>query len=180
MATLGEYPAFLTLGFLILEYLLAMAAVARGFSTFFALLCNQPHDVFLIEANGTIEVDVMAMAIVIIVTVALCFGIRESSMLLTAANITGLFFLLFIGISGFTQASSSVFSEGFLIDGIGWDGLFQAFAVLMFSYVGFDAVCNAVEEVCLFFIFNAECASILMMSFCTNLENSLLNILFID
>lgn len=147
LSTLGEFPAFLTLGFLLLEYILAMAAVARGFSTFFALLINQPATIFIIPGNGTVELNFMAFAIVLLATVWLCFGVKESSIFLGAANIIGIFFLVFICIAGFTQADGATFTQDFLLPDVKWDGLFQALAVLMFSYVGFDAVCNAVEEV---------------------------------
>ena len=144
LTTLGEFPAFITLGFLLMEYALAGAAVARGFSTFFALLCNQPKDVFIVEINADIGLDFFAFAIILLVTAVLCLGVQESSILLSAANIAGILFLVFIAITGFTQASGAVFTTSFFPED--WDGLFQAFATLMFSYVGFDAVANAVEE----------------------------------
>lgn len=46
-ATFGELCAFLTLGGLLLEYVLGMAAVARGFSRQFARLCNQDPQQFV-------------------------------------------------------------------------------------------------------------------------------------
>ena len=143
LTTLGELPAFITLGFLFFEYTLSAAAVSRAFSEFFALLCNQPFGLgYVYTGNSDIVLDFIAMAISIALTGALCFGIKESSLFLTAANISGLFFLLFIAIAGFSKASGEVFASSFLPRGS--DGLFQAFAVLTFSYVGFDAICNAV------------------------------------
>lgn len=46
-ATFGELAAFITLGGLLLEYVVGMAAVARGFSRQLARLCNQDPTAFV-------------------------------------------------------------------------------------------------------------------------------------
>lgn len=143
LATLGEYPAALALGFLIINYVLAMGAVARALTSSFAILFNMTDNKFTVD-TGSINIDFLAFAFVLITTLVLCFGTKESSLLLAAANITGIFFAVFVGIAAFTQADGAIFATDFLYKGA--EGLFQSFAVLMFSYIGFDAVCNAIEE----------------------------------
>lgn len=103
-----------------------------------------PLSEVIVEVNG-VTLDFLAFAFVLIMTVALCFGMKESSLFLTCANMTALFFFIFTGIAGFTKARGDYFAEDFLPKGAG--GLFQSFAILAFSYSGFDAICNAVEEV---------------------------------
>lgn len=67
--TFGEFPAFVTLSGLLLEYALGMAAVARGFSFYLALLVGAdpeaPPFEFQVE-NGESGFDVMAAAIIMV------------------------------------------------------------------------------------------------------------------
>ena len=64
--------------------------------------------------------------------------------MLAAANITSLIFILFVGIAGFSQAQPSIFREDWLPNGS--SGLFQSLPVLIFSYIGFDAIAYSIEE----------------------------------
>ena len=80
MITFGELAAFTTLAGLILEYVVGMAAVARGFSKYLALLCNLDSTIFTLEINNnTYFFDFMAGGIVMLMSVLLSLGVRESS-----------------------------------------------------------------------------------------------------
>lgn len=124
--------------------MLGEGAVARGLVAYFGLLFNVPLSDIIVEVNG-VTLDFLALTFVLIMTVALCFGMKESSLFLTCANITALFFFIFTGIAAFSKSRADYFADDFLPNGA--DGLFQSFAILTFSYTGFDAICNAVEEV---------------------------------
>lgn len=80
----------------------------------------------------------------IIVTVVLCLPNKTSSLALIAANLTGIFFVLFTAIAGFTQASADTFTSDVLPEGA--DSIFEALPYILFSYSGFEAVSYAVEE----------------------------------
>lgn len=109
----GEFPAFFTLGGLMLEYALGMAAIARGFSRFVARLCNVSPSLFLVElwqcppgftvnaadvvttprgfkvpAIGICTVahsfDFMAAAIVMIITGLLSLGVQRSTLFISS------------------------------------------------------------------------------------------------
>lgn len=150
MATFGELPAFVTMGMLLVEYLLGMAAVARGFSQYLAQLVNQPGTLFTLNdspGDSGSPIDLMAFGIVVILTIALSFGVRESSLFLSTLTILKLFLILFVAIAGFTKANGDYFTDNFGLPGKGPDGVFQGAAFIFFAYVGFDAICNAVEEV---------------------------------
>jgi APA family basic amino acid/polyamine antiporter len=57
-----------------------MAAVARGFSKYLALLCNLDPTIFTLEINNTTYFfDFMAGGIVMLMSVLLSLGVRESS-----------------------------------------------------------------------------------------------------
>jgi amino acid transporter len=145
MIIFGEFPAFLTLGMLLLEYGLGMAAVANGFSQFFALLINQSASIFTFDDNG-VEWDVMALAVVLVLSAALSFGVKESSLFLGGTTIIKLLFIAAISITGFAKANGDYFTDNFSLPEKGIDGVFQGTAFIFFAYVAFDAVCNAVEE----------------------------------
>jgi amino acid transporter len=145
MITFGEYPAFITLGMLLLEYGLGMAAVANGFSQFFALLINQSASLFIFDDKGS-QLDVMALSVVLILSAALSFGVRESSLFLGWTTIIKLLFISAISITGFIKADGAYFTGNFGLEYKKLDGVFQGTAFIFFAFVAFDAVCNAVEE----------------------------------
>ena len=95
----GELAAFVTLGGLLLEYALGMAAVARGFSRYFARLCNLDQTAFVLEvwdcAPGQEppdcpvrhSIDLMAGGIVVVMSVLLSLGVRESAVVISGARL---------------------------------------------------------------------------------------------
>jgi hypothetical protein len=65
---------------LILEYVLANAAVARSFSGYFANLIGKDSLFFIITPNGTdLALDFWAFALVLAGTALLCYSMRESA-----------------------------------------------------------------------------------------------------
>ena len=74
MSTLGEFPALMSLGFLTINYILTIAAVARVLAN---SIFNTSLSSFVIDIGGT-ELDFMSFAIILILTVVLCSGTRES------------------------------------------------------------------------------------------------------
>lgn len=146
MVTFGEYPAFITLGMLLVQYLLGMAAVARGFSQFTSQLLNQSYTLFVM-ADSEIGIDFMAFGVVIVLSIGLSFGLRESSFFLSGTVVLKLFFIMFISVAGFVKANGAYFTDNFMLPDAKFDGVFQATAFIFFAYVAFDAVCIAVEEV---------------------------------
>jgi amino acid transporter len=84
--TFGELPAFCVLAGLGLERGLGMAVLSRGFSNYFALLLNQdPHTPpFEFNVAGSSwSFDVIAAAIVLLMSILLSLGVRESAYFIT-------------------------------------------------------------------------------------------------
>ena len=80
MVTFGELAAFITLAGLLLEYALGMAAVARGFTVYFAHLCNLAPTDLLVEVGDNLHTfDFMAAGIILLMSVLLSLGVRESA-----------------------------------------------------------------------------------------------------
>ena len=69
----------LTVANLILEYVLANAAVARSFSGYFANLIGKDSTFFAVTPNDSLNLDFWAFGLVLAATALLCYSTRESS-----------------------------------------------------------------------------------------------------
>lgn len=145
----GEIFAWMIGWILILEYVVATAAVSIGWSGYFVkILHNVGIDlpVAWVNAPGTAEgaiINLPAILIALAVTYVLIRGVRES------VNTNTLFvfikvgvLLLFIAITlGHINPGNW---EPFLPNGFG--GVMTGAATIFFAFIGFDAVSNAAEE----------------------------------
>lgn len=147
-ASMGEFLGWITVANLIFEYILSGAAAIRGFSPYFAALCGKkPADFFTTEWNGY-TLDWWALGICLALTVLLVLGTKESSNFNLWTTILHVALVLFIIIAGFTQANGSNAKPFFLEPtGDGVRGMFNGASIVFFSYIGFDAVATANEEV---------------------------------
>jgi len=148
-ATLGEMLAWLTGWNLILEYGVACVAVAIGWSGYFNNLLRLagielPH--WATHPPGGSEggvANLPAAIIVLLVTVVLVVGIKESARMTGIVVVIKLAVILFfIGI-GSTSLNPSNWSP-FMPQGFA--GVGAAAAIVFFAYIGFDAVSTAAEE----------------------------------
>lgn len=146
MVTFGELPAYITMGMILELYILAMAAISRSFSTYLALLCNLPASQFVVTVSSGLEIDYMAFGIVLLFTLLLCFSTRESKNLVRYATIAKLLLFFIICLVGYVKTQGT-FGQDFTLPDKGADGVFQAASIIMFAFIGFDAITNAVEEV---------------------------------
>ena len=148
-ATLGEFLAWLTGWNLILEYGVACVAVAIGWSGYFnnlLKLAGLELPYWATHPPGGTEggvANLPAAIIVLLVTVILVIGIKES------ARVTGVIvclklavILFFIGIG--TPAVKADNWTPFMPQG--FEGVRAAAAIIFFAYIGFDAVSTAAEE----------------------------------
>eukprot|EP00878_Enallax_costatus_P000818 GHUV01000943.1.p1 GENE.GHUV01000943.1~~GHUV01000943.1.p1 ORF type:complete len:550 (+),score=66.26 GHUV01000943.1:156-1652(+) len=142
-AVFGEYLAWITVANLILEYILANAAVIRGFSPYFAMLINkQPEN--LVMAHQSYILDWFAFGWVILLTIMLVLGTKESAMFNLVVTIIHVILVVFIIIAGFVK-SDHTNAQPFTPFGV--RGLFNGAAIVFFSFIGFDAVATSAEEV---------------------------------
>ena len=147
--TMGELPAWLIGWFLVLEYTVASAAVASGWSAYLgkilhsrglelpAYLMHSPMD----ATPGLVNLP--AACIALLVTGLLVFGVKESTRLnagLVALKITVL--CIFIGVA-FPHVKP-VNWEPFMP--FGFSGVLAGGALIFFAYIGFDAVATTAEE----------------------------------
>jgi APA family basic amino acid/polyamine antiporter len=152
MLTFGDFPAFICLASLLLEYAIGNAVVARGFSTYLARLLNLEPGYFRVGDKGPCgnaqggKYDIMAAGVTLLVSVMLALGGRENAVLISGVTLLKLVLLVLIAIVGFTHANGAQMTP-FTQPQFGFDGLWIGAALLFFIYTGFGALGAAAEEV---------------------------------
>ena len=146
----GEVIAWILGWDLVLEYGLASAAVASGWSGYFQSLLSGfgiHLPTFMTSAfnpaNGTF-VDVPAIIIVFIITLLLSRGIQESSkwnIIMVFIKLAVVLLFIFVGVWYVKPDNWVPFTP------YGFSGVTTGAAVVGFAYFGFDAVSTAAEEV---------------------------------
>ncbi|MFD7960487.1 amino acid permease [Streptomyces zaomyceticus] len=148
-ASLGERTAFLVGWCLLLEYGVSVSAVAVGWSQYLNELLDSLIGVQLPEAlsagpaDGGV-VNVPAVVVILLAATLLVRGVRESARATAAMAVLKIGILIVfcaIGFSAFRAGHLSPFAE----HGVG--GITAGASVAFFSYIGFDAITTAGEEV---------------------------------
>jgi basic amino acid/polyamine antiporter, APA family len=149
-ATLGEVFAFLIGWDLMLEYLLAVSAVATGWSAYFQSLISGFGIHFpkiLTSAPGTGKggiVDLPAIVIILLITSLLSKGVKESARvnnIMVLVKLVVIIAFIAIGVGYVKPAHWTPFMP------FGYTGIITGAATVFFAYLGFDAVSTAAEEV---------------------------------
>jgi len=152
-ATLGELAAWIIGWDLILEYAVSNMAVAAGFSAYFNDVLDSLFGLRLPEAlsRPTIEAgeysgaifNLPAFVILMIMTVVLVWGIRESAEVNNAMVAIKVIAIL-VFVFGAARAINPANYHPFLPNG--YQGLLTGSAIVFFTYIGFDSVSTAAEE----------------------------------
>ncbi|MDR2213840.1 MAG: amino acid permease [Pseudomonadales bacterium] len=165
-ATLGEFAAWFIGWDLLLEYMFAAGTVSVGWGRYFtsflelfgiqlpASLTNAPFttldDGVSIVLTGDI-LNLPAVGIALFVTWICYIGITQSSFVNTVIVIVKVAVILaIIGFGAFYVNPSNW--TPFIPENtgdwgnFGWSGIFRAASVLIFAYIGFDAVTTAAQE----------------------------------
>lgn len=148
-ATLGEFLAWITGWNLILEYGVACVAVAIGWSGYFnnilkMLGLHLPD--WATHAPGSAEGAVAnfpAAIIVLVVTIVLLIGVKESARttaLIVCVKLAVVVFFILVGMWSVKPANWSPFMP------YGFEGVGAAAAIVFFAYIGFDAISTTAEE----------------------------------
>jgi APA family basic amino acid/polyamine antiporter len=168
-ATLGELVAWIIGWDLILEYAIGNVAVAISWANYFrsfmqdafginipdwlatdfrtarkipGLLENAPH-IF----GKPIVFNLLAFGIVMLITVVLVWGIKESAGFNAGmVMIKILVLLFFIGAAFYFVSPTTMEKNWHPFQPNGWGGTLAGAAVVFFAYIGFDAVSTVAEE----------------------------------
>lgn len=146
----GEVIAWLVGWALLLEYGLATAAVATGWSAYLSSLLagfnlHIPHAISgpFNPADGT-YINLPAIFIVLAIGYLLTLGIKESTRfntLMVGVKVTVILLFIIVGIFYVEPANWTPFMP------YGVNGVLSGAALVFFAYLGFDAVSSAAEEV---------------------------------
>lgn len=148
-ATLGELVAFVIGWDLILEYGVSVAAVAVGWGANFNAFLDSafgfelPAEISLAPEDGGVF-NLPAVIIVLVVTLLLVRGTRESAtvnLVMVGVKLLILTFFILAAFTSFTSGNIHPFNPNGLNDGI-----VPAAGLIFFAYIGFDAVSTASEE----------------------------------
>jgi APA family basic amino acid/polyamine antiporter len=167
-ASLGELVAWIIGWDLILELALGASTVAVGWSTYFADVMKQAGITIPAFAYGSGH-NLVAAAIVLILTAVICFGIKVSSQVNLVMVTIKIAVVLFVIIAGLFYIKTSNYSPfippagskpaagaesvpsllqdiGFAPGSFGVSGIFTGAALVFFAFIGFDIVATAAEE----------------------------------
>lgn len=126
-----------------MEYTLSSAAVARGFSSYLATLAGQDPTFFIVNA-GPVDLDFLALGLVAALTGVLAYGTKQSARFNIGVTGLNLAVIVFVVCAGMPYA----IGENFIpFAPFGARGVFSAASVVFFSFIGFDTVATAAEEV---------------------------------
>jgi len=151
-ATLGELAAWMMGWDLVLEYAVSNMAVAVGFSAYASSLLETfglhlpaflSNPAYSPASGWHWNFNVVGFLVVMLLTVLLVIGIRESARANTIMVVIKLAVLLV-----FIYAASKYIQPAnwkpFMPNG--WQGVLTGSAIVFFTYIGFDSVSTAAEE----------------------------------
>ncbi|WP_434557154.1 amino acid permease [Tunturiibacter empetritectus] len=163
-ATLGELIAWVIGWDLILEYAFSNMSVSVGFAAHLVALLDwigiplspmwlspaylplglqdlQGKDIY--ASGWHAGFNIPAFLIVLLLTVVLVRGIRESARtnnIMVLVKIAAILLFVFFGLSFIHPANYTPFSPN------GWSGVLAGGSIIFFTYIGFDSVSTASEE----------------------------------
>ncbi|MGG3623456.1 amino acid permease [Bacillus gobiensis] len=149
-ATLGELIAFLIGWDLMLEYVIAMSAVAAGWSSYFQSLLAGFHILLpdsLTSAPGSERGGIFnlpAAVIILLITFIVSRGVKESTKFNNIIVILKIAIILLFVVVGVFYVKPENWTP-FMPFGV--DGIVVSAATVFFAYLGFDVIANASEEV---------------------------------
>ncbi|XP_076890974.1 cationic amino acid transporter 6, chloroplastic-like [Bidens hawaiensis] len=156
--TFGEFMAFITGANLIMDYVFSNAAIARSLTTYLGTAIGVSAETkwritIASMPKGFNEIDFVAVVVIIILTLIICYSTRESSVLNMTLTGLHILFIMFVVIMGFmrgdaknfTTPSDSTRPSGFFPFGAA--GVFNGATLVYLSYIGYDAVSTLTEEV---------------------------------
>ncbi|NUC19612.1 amino acid permease [Bacillus mycoides] len=147
--TVGEVVAFIVGLCLMLEYLLAVAAVAVGWSGYLQSLLqgfNIHLPAIIASAPGTGKgglIDLPAVCILLLITGLLSFGIRESARINNIMVLIKLAVIIAFIVAGAKYVKPENWTP---FIPFGYDGIITGAATVFFAFLGFDAIATAAEE----------------------------------
>ncbi|KAE9606871.1 hypothetical protein Lal_00026066 [Lupinus albus] len=150
--TFGEFVGYFAGANILMEYVFSNAAVSRSFTEYlsFAFGENDPN-VWRVEVHGLPEeynmLDFPAVALILLLTLCLCYSTKESSMLNLIMTVFHVIFFGFIIVTGYCKGSAKNLVSPKGIAPFGVRGVLDGAAIVYFSYIGYDSASTMAEEI---------------------------------
>ncbi|KAL7120988.1 hypothetical protein ACP275_02G155800 [Erythranthe tilingii] len=148
----NELTAFLVFTQLMLDYHIGAASIARSLASYVITvleLIPSLKDTIPSwvghgqEVLGALSINILAPVILVLLTLVLCRGVKESSILNSIMTVIKVLIVLFVIIVGAFKVDVSNWSP-FAPNGP--KSILTGATIVFFAYVGFDAVANSAEE----------------------------------
>ncbi|XP_047342135.1 cationic amino acid transporter 8, vacuolar-like [Impatiens glandulifera] len=144
---LGDFVAFIAAGNILLEAVVGAAGLGRSWSSYCASIFTSNTDFFRFKIDSFAEgfnlLDPLAVSVLAIANTIAMTGTKHTSLLNWVSSMINAAVIIFIIIVGFIHANPSNLNPFFPF---GAEGVFEAAAVVYWSYTGFDMVANMAEE----------------------------------
>ncbi|KAI3756805.1 hypothetical protein L1987_56628 [Smallanthus sonchifolius] len=149
----NELTAFLVFTQMMLDYHIGAASIARSLASYIInilelipfLKNSIPNWVGhgSNEIFGFVSINLLAPVLLVLLTLILCRGVGESSLVNTIMTTTKIVIVLVVVIVGAFEVDGSNWSP---FAPNGFKSMLTGVTVAFFAYVGFDAVANSAEE----------------------------------
>ncbi|GFQ06548.1 cationic amino acid transporter 9 chloroplastic [Phtheirospermum japonicum] len=148
----NELTAFLVFTQLMLDYHIGAASIARSLASYVItvveLIPNVKGTIPIWighgqEVLGALSINILAPVILLLLTLVLCRGVGESSILNAIMTMTKILIVLFVIVVGAFKVDVSNWTP---FAPHGFKSILTGATVVFFAYVGFDAVANSAEE----------------------------------
>ncbi|KAL8119297.1 cationic amino acid transporter 9, chloroplastic isoform X2 [Apium graveolens] len=149
----NELTAFLVFAQMMLDYHIGAASIARSLSSYVVTILELiPFLRDTIpswvghgseEMFGALSFNILAPVLLVLLTLILCQGVGESSMVNSLMTVTKVVIVIVVIIIGSFKVDVSNWTP---FAPNGYKAVFTGATVVFFAYVGFDAVANSAEE----------------------------------
>ncbi len=164
-ATMGEFIAWIIGWDLVLEYAVAAAVVAVAWSGYVSSFLQDmgitipprlaacPYDIITLADGSQVHgiVNIPAMLVIVVISILLMLGIKESASVNDVIVIVKLAVVLTFIIVGFHYLKPANYvpfippNTGHFGE-FGFSGIMRAAGIIFFAYIGFDTVSTAAQE----------------------------------
>ncbi|XP_065858853.1 cationic amino acid transporter 6, chloroplastic-like [Euphorbia lathyris] len=146
--TFGEFIGYFGGSNILMEYVLSNAAVARSFTDYLCYAVGKTDsNKWRVSVEGYDNLDFVAVALILLLTLCLCHSTKESSMLNLVMTVFHVIFFGFIIIGGLTKGSVKNLVEPGGLAPYGVEGIVNGAAIVYFSYIGYDSISTMAEEI---------------------------------
>lgn len=149
----NELVAFLVFTQLMVDYHIGAASIARSLASYlvsflelfpflkghFPNWIGHGEELF----GGVVSINLLAPILLILLTIILCYGVKESSAVNSFMTTMKVCIVIFVVLAGAFKVDVSNWSP---FTPYGFKAVVTGATVVFFAYVGFDAVANSAEE----------------------------------